>query len=128
MHDWSDESVDWKGISDAASYIYTYLKRWRVPVRDHKEKFGTVRVYTGLSWERGWLFMHLFYPGYMYYQFPKWVYRIDYMVPTHWLNLILVPFYCRLYRRAYQNAIKKWPHLRKEILVHADYAELLKGL
>lgn len=126
LHDWSNDKVDWKGISDAASYIYNYLKRWRVPVRDHKEKYGTVRVYTGLGWERGWLFQHLLYPNYIYYQFPQWVRRIDYMIPCHWLNVILVPFYKYLYTRAYGNALRKWPHLRAEILRGADFNELLQ--
>lgn len=126
MHAWGDEDVDWNGINDAARYIYNYLKWWRVPVRDCKEKFGTVRVYTGLSWERGWLLQHLFYPNYVYYQFPKWVRKLDYMFPTHWLNIVIVPFYKWLYKRAYGNALKKWPHLRMEILSAADYHELLK--
>lgn len=128
MHTWGDESVDWTGISDAAEYIYNYLLRWHCPVRDHKEKWGTVRVYTSLHWERGWLFQHLFYPNYVYYQFPRWVRTVDYWIPTHWLNPILHPFYCWLYRRAYQDAILKWPHLRLEILNGADYDELLVGL
>lgn len=128
MHDWSDKNVDWKGISDAADYIYNYLRRWRVPVRDRKEKFGTVRVYLSLHWERGWLLQHLIYPNYVYYRFPKWVRKLDYLIPTHWLNIVITPFYKFLYRKAYANALKKWPHLRCEILHSADYPELLPGL
>ncbi len=125
MHDWSDESIDWKGINDAAEYIYMYLRRWRVPVRDYKEKFGTVRVYTGLYWERGWLLMHLLKPGHVYWRFPRWLRTVDYWFPTHWLNPVIHPFYCWLYIRAYRNALRKWPHLRLEILCGADYSELL---
>lgn len=126
MHHWGDENVDWQGISDAASYIYNYLKRWRVPVRDCKEKWGTVRVYTGLGWERGWLMNHLFKPGHMYYRFPRWVRTVDYWIPTHWLNPVLIPLHQWLYTRAYGNALRKWPHLRLEILSGADYSELLR--
>lgn len=125
MHNWGDESIDWKGISDAASYIYYYLRRWRVPVRDHKEKYGTVRVYTGFGFERGWLFNQLLKPGHMYYRFPMWVRKIDYWIPIDWLNPVLIPFHKWLYTRAYGNAIKKWPHLRAEILYGADHYELL---
>ena len=128
MHTWGDEEVDWKGISDAAEYIYMYLKRWRVPVRDYKEKWGTVRVYCSLHWERGWLFMHLLKPNHVYYRFPEWVRKVDYYIPAHWLNPILHPFFCWLYRRAYRNAIRKWPHLACEIYHGADYGELLQGL
>lgn len=125
MHSWGDESIDWGSIGAAAQYIYTYLRRWRVPVRDCKEKWGTVRVYTGLQWERGWLFMHLFKPGHMYWRFPRWLRTVDYWIPTHWFNSIIHPFYKWLYTRAYGNALRKWPHLRLEILSGADYHELL---
>lgn len=125
MHNWGDESVDWDGINAAAKYIYMYLKRWRVPVRDFKEKYGTVRVYCSLHWERGWLLMHLLRPGHMFWRFPRWLRTVDYWFPTHWLNAILVPFYKFLYTRAYGNALRKWPHLRSEILQGADYSELL---
>lgn len=128
MHSWGEDNVDFEGINDAAEYIYMYLKRWKVPVRDYKEKYGTVRVYTGLQWERGWLFMHLLKPNHVYYRFPRWVRTVDYWIPCHWLNPLIRPFYCWLYRRAYRNAIRKWPHLKKEILSGCDYWELLKGL
>lgn len=128
MHIWGDTGVDWKGIESAAEYIYDYLLRWHVPVRDYKEKYGTVRVYTGLHWDRGWLLNHLFYPNHVYYRFPMWVRKMDCWIPTHWLNPILHPFFCWLYRRAYKNSITKWPHLREEILSGADYSELLGGL
>lgn len=126
MHSWDDENVDWKGINDAAHYIYHYLKRWRVPVRDYKEKWGEPRVYTGFGFERGWLFNTIFYPGHNYfYRGPKWLRRIDYMIPIDWLNPLVVPFHVWLYKKAYRNAIRKWPHLREEILHGADYDELL---
>lgn len=40
-------------------------------------------------------------------------------------NRILVPYQCWLYTRVYGQALKKWPHLRLEILCGADYSELL---
>jgi len=33
-----------------------------------------------------------------------------------------------VYRRAYKNAIEKWPHLKEEILKGADWDEFLQGL
>lgn len=125
MHKWGDPNVDFEEIDAAAEYIYMYLRRWRVPVRDYKEKYGTVRVYTGLHWERGWLFMHLFKPDHMYYRFPRWVRTVDFWIPAHWLNIVIHPLYKHLYTRAYGNALKRWPHLRREILSGADYSELL---
>lgn len=72
------------------------------------------------------MLMHLLKPNHIYYRFPKWVRKVDYCIPTHWLNPIIHPFFCWLYTRAYGNALKKWPHLRLEILSGADYHELLK--
>ena len=34
----------------------------------------------------------------------------------------------KVYRQAYADAIAKWPHLREEILVDADWPEYLEGL
>lgn len=41
------------------------------------------------------------------------------------LNVIILPYHIWLYRRAYKNAIEKWPHIREEILNSADYYEYL---
>lgn len=132
MHNWGDETVDWEGISNAASFIALNLKKWgRVPVRDWKEKFGTVRIYCSM----GWSSIHdITHPGYVYTQYPRggilfylnyarWMWRVMWL-----LNLAVVPFHCWLYRRLYRLAVQRWPHLRQEILCAADYHELLKGL
>lgn len=128
MHFWGEESFDWKGLDQAGHLIEKHLLRWKVPVRDVKEKFGELRVYCSFGWERGWLFMHLFYPTYSYYQFPRWVRTIDFWIPCHWLNFMLVPLQQRAYRIAYSKAIKSYPHLRAEIIDAADWPELLEGL
>lgn len=129
MHNWSDDKVDWKGLNDAANYIADYLVRYgRVFVTDHKEKWGTVRVYLFWGFQNGWLMNHMFYPQYHYYQFPRWVRKIDSLVPCSWINPILIPYQEMLYKKAYKNAILKWPHLKREILEGSDYPELLKHL
>ncbi len=129
MHTWSDETVDWNGINDAARYIgQTLRKRWRVGVRDYKEKFGTVRVYCSLGWHQ---FHCITHPGHVYNRWPKWLWRLDCHYGwrvCHLLNYIVVPVHCWAYRRAYQEAIRRWPHLRLEILHGADYTELLAPL
>lgn len=129
MHNWGQEGVDWAGISDAAEYIASSLRKWRVNVTDHKEKFGTVRVY--LFW--GWSSLHcITHPGYHYCQYPKdgWLYKLNYSSVVYYflrrvVNPILIPLQQRLYTYVYGQAIKKWPHLRHEILEGADYSELL---
>lgn len=122
MHDWSDKSVDWAGISAAAEYIGIGLRRWgRVGVMTYKEKFGTVRVYCSLGWSSLHCMTH---PGWAYYRYPFWLASL----PLAWLNWGVIPYHAWLYRRYYRKAVQKWPHLRLEILSAADYPELLKGL
>lgn len=104
MHHWKDKNVDWSGLYDAAYYIATYLGRYgRIHVMDYKEKWGEVRVYILWGMEDRW-------------------------IPYSRLNPILIPYQKWIYRRAYANAIRKWPHLRNEILNGADWQELLEGL
>jgi hypothetical protein len=43
-------------------------------------------------------------------------------------NSILRFYQELIYKRVYRRAISKWKHLRKEILLCADYSELLQGL
>lgn len=130
MHSWGDETVDWKGINDAARYIGTQLVRWgRVPVRDWKEKYGTVRVYTGFGWESLYSITH---PRYVYYRGPQWIWKYVHCskwsrwIFRHLVNPIVVPYHVWLYKLVYRRAIRKWPHLRLEILDGADYLELLE--
>lgn len=45
-----------------------------------------------------------------------------------WLpNKLYYKYQFFIYNRAYQNAIKKWPHIAIEILEDADYSELIKN-
>ena len=129
MHCWGDENVDWNGIDDAADYIGMGLRKWgRVDVTQFKEKYGTVRVYCYLGIT---MFHQLIWPGYCFNQYPfKWMWLLDCKFFRVWkyINYLIIPFHRYIYRKYYANAIKKWPHLREEILCCADYDELLKGL
>jgi len=131
MHSWGDD-VDWPGIDDACRYIGENLRRWgRVGVTQYKEKYGTVRVYLlgGLGWHS---FHNITHPGHCFSRYPKWLWSFDcrvgrYIVPFCF-NWIIVPYNKWLYRKLYSNMVKKYPHLREEILCMADIDELLKGL
>lgn len=132
MHSWGDESVDWDSINAAAEYIGTTLVRWgRVPVRDYKEKWGTVRVYTGFGWESLYTITH---PRYVYYRGPRWLWvHVHCSSWSRWIfryliNPIVIPYHMWLYRQVYQEAVQRWPRIACEILHAADYHELLVGL
>jgi len=128
-HNWSDDSVDWEGINDAARYIAVWLRRWaRLPVRDYKEKFGTVRIYCGFGWHQ----LHdITHPGYCFSQYPEWLWHLDCRYIRRLMPLVnwaVVPVHRALYRWRYGRAIRKWPHLAGEILMGADWHEDLLGL
>ena len=130
MHDWSDKDVDWKGISDSARYIGVNLRRWgRVDVRQYKEKFGTVRVYCSLGWGQ---FQSITHPGHMFRRYPEWLWKLDCRIGSKIIpflfNWIIMPYHKWLYRKLYKDMVKKYPHLREEILLMADYDELLKDI
>jgi len=127
MHVWGDEGVDWQGIDDAARYIGENLRRWgRIQVKDYKEKWGTVRVYCHFGCEALFWFV---YPGWVYYRWPDWVMKIDRSDISHFLwrafERILVPYQVYVYKAVYNKAVKRWPHLRQEILTDCDYPDLV---
>lgn len=132
MHNWSDKSVDWKGIGDAARWIGAFCVRWgRINVRDCKEKWGTVRVYCDFGW---YGLLSITHPRWHHYgPYPRWLRRLDiYVIPglirRSGLNRPVRWWQRVVYRTAYRLALRKWPHLRAEILDAADHAECLEGL
>ena len=131
MHQWGDENVDWAGIDDAVRYIGRGLKKWgRVSVHQCKEKYGTVRVYMG---GLGFHQLHsITHPGHCFSRYPKWLWRLDCKYGTKIIpflfNWFVVPYHKWLYRKLYSDMVKKYPHLRDEILCMADYDQLLKGV
>lgn len=124
MHFYNDEP-EWPyfcDVANAAHFIGKFLKKWgRVNVRQTKEKFGTARVYCNF----GWYQLHdIFYPGYVRNQFPAWLWRLDCNYAPHIMRIInplITAYHVWLYKLAYKKAIKKWPHIKKEIIYGADY-------
>ena len=132
MHSWGDGFKYFDDVGEAADFIGDYLRKWgRVGVRQTKEKYGTVRVYCSLGWSN----LHdLLWPGYVYNQWKSpWLWKLEvYFWPKVFhrtgLGYLSYVYHKLLYRRAYKLAVKRWPHIRKEILNGADYRELLRGL
>lgn len=127
MHSWGKEDVDWKGIDDCHMWIGKQLKRWgRMNVMQTKEKWGLVCVYCNLGWSQLHSITH---PGYAYSQYPQWLWTLDCLYFSkvfRYLNYLVIPYHCWLYTRVYGQALRKWPHLRAEILHGADCNELLQ--
>lgn len=128
MHDWSEKDFDWKGLDEAIYYLQKNLLKGRIQVRQAKEKFGQARIYCNLGLYQ---FHCITHPGHCFSRYPKWLWKWDCVVGTkivRCFNWLVIPFHKWLYRKVYSNAVKKWPHLKEEILCCADYDELLKGL
>jgi hypothetical protein len=128
MHNWGDD-FDWKGLDEAITFIETNLVRWgRINVTQAKEKFGTARIYCSLGWYQ---FHNITHPKTVYNRYPKWLWELDCYYGTKIVPFLfgwVVHYHAWLYRKVYSMAVKKYPHLREEILCCADYDELLEGL
>lgn len=127
-HDWSERDFDWEGLNGAVNYVSDYCKNWGRLGGQAKEKYGGLRFYCHF----GHLSLHtLIYPRYVYNQFPKWLWNLDCKVIGPVLRKVFekpfVKWQAFIYNRAYQGALKRWPHLAAEILCNADYPELIKG-
>lgn len=129
LHYWSDESFDWLNLDRAITFIGEGLCRWRIDVMQYKEKFGGARVYCTLGLLS---FEQLIRPGWAMSQWPYWARWLEYTRPArllrHCINWAVMPFHRWIYRWYYQEAVRRWPHLRDEIVEPADWPELLKGL
>lgn len=129
MHTYYDDDadkIDWQGIEDAAYFIGWWLARWgRMNVSQCKEKFGTTRVYCSFGWDSLYSIYrprHAWIPSW-------WPHRLDFVISgtiLPILNRFVIPIQERLYAWRYGQTIKKWPHLKEEILCGADYPELLR--
>lgn len=129
MHEWGDKEVDWKGIEDCCYILHTTCARWGRFSGQTKEKYGTVRFYAYL----GNISLHsLLYPEYVYSQFKwHWLWKLDIDYISPFLNFcfgkIFYKWQSKVYNHAYQKCLKKYPHLRKEILCCADWSDLIKN-
>jgi hypothetical protein len=115
-------------IGAIAREIGDFCVRWaRMNVRDTKEKFNCVRVYCGFGFHN----LHsIIYPRYCFSQFPKWLWSFDCKYISKFfelikLNRIVVPWQIFIYKLAYNRAVKKYPQLKYQILIDADYLELI---
>lgn len=128
MHNWSDSDFDWKALNGAINIIGPTCRKYGLLGGQIKEKYGTLRFYAMF----GYLSLHtLIYPGYVYSQFPKWLWTLDikYIGPIlrFFFERPFVWWQKKVYNYAYQKAVKKYPHIRKEILCAADYPEFIKN-
>ena len=115
-------------IERTASEIGTFISRWgRVSVFQTKEKYGTVRVYCTF----GFRSVHeVIWPRHCWIH-RWWPYQLDLAI-SRWimplLSKVVFPYQKFIYRLAYKRAVTKYPHLNEEIIIMADYNDLLEDL
>ena len=94
MHQWGDGFKYFYEVGEAADWIGKFCRKWgRISVTTTKEKWGRACVYChfGIS-----SFHSIIYPGYVYNQFPDWLWKLDcnfsrifwykkYTYPLQWL-------------------------------------------
>lgn len=130
IHLWGDKTFDWKALDGALNELSKWGVRWGRVGGQIKEKWGCAQYYANFA--DGTLH-NLIYPDHYYIQWPKWVYyNIDYKIIRPiiiYTGLIkIIHFYQRyFYNLAYQKAIKKYPHIKEEILCDCVYPEYVKG-
>jgi hypothetical protein len=129
MHYWGDEWFEKHGndLEEAVSLVVRYCRTLGRFGGQAKEKYGTLRFYA---------FFHsmihdLIWPGYYYCQYPKhWMWMADIYIYGHSffnpLRSLIQKWQSFIYRSAYKKAAKKYPAIKTEIYVMADYSELLK--
>lgn len=135
-HDWSETGFDWHGLGEAGILIKNTCQTWGRLTIFTKEKYGTLRA-SVYFWSGS---LHsLLYPGYVSCQYFKkyprlrdWLWSFDLKVITlltyySGLLFLFTKWQKFVYNKAYQRALKKYPHLRAEILYDADFLEFIEG-
>jgi len=127
--EWPDKRF--ADVGHSAQFIGDYCRKYgRINVTTTKEKYGTARVYCSFGISS---FHCLTHPGYVYGRYPKWLWNLNcdfsYSKVGHLffrlLNKIVVPYQMFIYRRAYELAFKKWPLIKKELLMEPIMLNLL---
>jgi len=133
-HDWDDGWEYWDDLNAAVDYFSKLIRKYRLPVTQVKEKYGTLRCYmSGLGFEN---LHYITHPGHCYSRYPKWLWRMccgGCLSSRNWFWRWLVYrpsawVHSKLYRRAYRKTVEKWPHLAAELLSMADARDLLVGI
>jgi hypothetical protein len=128
MHYWEDESFDWRALDDAIDMMASFMRFWGRIGLQSKEKYGTARLYVTF-WDGS---LHgLMYPGHCFSRFPQWLWSLDIMYISRfiqWTRLSrLVQWYqSKIYALAYARALCQFPHIKTEIVIAADFPELIK--
>lgn len=130
-HYWGDDWFKEHG-ADLGKAIDYCMRTWRRYGRigSHgKEKYGTFRDHV-YFYRANWALHELIYPGYVYFQGPRWLMHLDIMLGNIIEKLKLYKPIQRwqkiVYNYAIQQACKKYPNIIDELVADLDGYELVK--
>lgn len=121
-HEWGDEDFDWTALEDAITFCVKNMRRWGRICVHGKEKYGTMRLEFVTF---GFTLHQFFFPPYLFKHklMPKWLWCLDqnlvygkFRVYNWLVNWWYVPYQKWLYRFILNRAVKKWPHIKEEII------------
>ena len=123
-HFWGDENFDWDSLYKALDQgTWLMSKIGRIGVHS-KEKFGSLR--WDLSLFNGHLH-DLTHPGYVYSQYPKWLWSFDVEYrPLRFLTWLIQPYQSLVVKFTFLYLWYKFPHIRPEVFSDAPRELLLK--
>lgn len=131
-HYWGDEWFEKNG-DDLYRAINYCTERWykygRIGTTFSKEKYGTFRHNT-TPYYGSWPIHELINPGYVYYQWPKWLLpwemKLGKVVQFLRLDRVVRWYQSIVFNYTIQTAVKKWPHIAYELLVDTDQWEWIR--
>jgi hypothetical protein len=116
-HCWGDKDFDWDSLYKAEQLGNKLMKSLgRIGVRS-KEKFGSLR--WDLHFFDGTLHS-LTHPGYVYSQYPKWLWEFDVVYrPLRFLLPVIQAWQAFVVKCTFWYICRKFPHIEKEIILDA---------
>jgi len=125
-HEWGDKDFDWDALNEAAWYLQNRCRQFARMGIYTKEKYGTLRVSTTSAYWTYWPVHSLVYPGYCYYQWPKWMITyIEYPLAKLFMAIgitkLVNKYQHAVLKYFWKRAAKKWPHIAEEILGEYDW-------
>lgn len=131
-HVWNDGWEYWKDLGDAIHFCKKHWRAWgRIGIAFSKEKWGVFNHNCQFYWG-SWPIHELVKPGYTYYQWPKWLMLIEMEYLSKAVKYIGMRWLVQQWQKLVYNvvlwrALRKWSHIRDELLCDADYDMLWNG-
>lgn len=128
-HEWNDSWFEKYGddLNAAIDFIQEECRR-RGGMHVHmKEKYGSIRFeYEHMYfWPTSWPIYNYFYPGYMWYRWPKWMRKVERFTEKMLYKSGIAQRSHRkqneIFMGVIADTVAKWPHITKEIVADVNF-------